>query len=170
MAKSAIMVMAAICLMSVVGTAYGFDKFFVEGKVYCDTCRIQFVSRVSEFLPGATVRLECKAAANESITYVKDAVTDGAGKYCIEVEGDHEEELCEVYLIDSPRMDCNEVKSEAANLETASRISLTHKNGIVSAVREANPLGFLKADPLSVCPQIFKELGLTANGTAITDN
>ncbi|KAL1292404.1 hypothetical protein HN51_060850 [Arachis hypogaea] len=166
MAKSTIMVIAALCLMSVVGSAYGYDKFFVEGKVYCDTCRIQFLTSVSEFLPGATVRLECKVAANETITYVKDVTTDAAGKYSIEVEGDHEEELCEVFLIDSPRQDCNEIKSEVANLETASRVSLTHKNGIVSAVREANPLGFLKAVPLAECPQIFKELGLNANGTA----
>lgn len=27
-------------------------EFFVQGQVYCDTCRAQFITKVSQFMPG----------------------------------------------------------------------------------------------------------------------
>ena len=42
---------------------------------------------------GATVRLECKESLTGKVTLAKEAVTDGAGKYAVElVEGDREDE------------------------------------------------------------------------------
>lgn len=159
MAKSAIMVVAALCLMSFVGSAYGLDKFFVEGKVYCDTCRIQFLTRVSDFLPDSIVRLECKKLEGGNVTYSKEAKTDASGSYKIEVDGDHEEEMCEVVLVKSGREDCAEIDRES-HLEQAARVSVTNKNGIISPIRSANPLGFLKKHRLPICSQVFRELGL----------
>lgn len=41
----------SLCLSSVLSSDAS-EHFFVEGKVYCDTCRVQFVTRVTEALPG----------------------------------------------------------------------------------------------------------------------
>lgn len=109
---------------------------------------------------GATVRVECRDNENaRNLTFSKEAVTDGNGSYKVEVDGDHEEELCEVKLVKSSRGDCAEVDSES-HLEQAARISITANNGIVSPIRAANPLGFLKKERLPACAQVFLELGL----------
>lgn len=55
---------------------------------------------------------------------------------------------------------CDELPREL-HLDSNARISLTDHNGIVSKYREANPLGFLKKEPLPECPTVFKELGLS---------
>ena len=101
------------------------------------------------------------------MTFSKDAVTDAKGEYSIEVDGDHEEELCEVMLVKSPKEDCSEISREYADLEQATRISLTTKNGIVSPVRQANPLGFLRKERLPICSEVFRELGLLDDGTMV---
>lgn len=28
------------------------QSFYVEGQVYCDTCRAQFINKLTEFMPG----------------------------------------------------------------------------------------------------------------------
>ncbi|XP_020236456.1 olee1-like protein [Cajanus cajan] len=157
MAKSTIVI--ALCFLSFVGLAYSQDRFFIEGKVYCDTCRTQFLTRVSEFMPGATVRVECKKIEGGEVIFSKEVVTDGSGSYKIAVDGDHQEEVCQIKLVKSSRADCGEVDN-SSYVEKAARISLTKNNGIVSPIRNANPLGFLVKDPLPVCNQIFQELGL----------
>lgn len=41
----------SFCL-SIVLSSEAAEHFFVEGRIYCDTCRVQFVTRVSEPLEG----------------------------------------------------------------------------------------------------------------------
>lgn len=113
---------------------------------------------------GATVRVECKENDGGNVTFSKEAVTDASGSYKVEVDGDHEEELCEVKLVRSPRPDCSEIDKEDY-LEQAARISITNNNGIVSNVRNANPLGFLKKERLPACAEVLKELGVQEDGT-----
>jgi len=53
----AIFVLALINFMSWVGISHAVqggkkNHFSVQGMVYCDTCRIQFVTRVSHVLEG----------------------------------------------------------------------------------------------------------------------
>ena len=47
---------SAVCLSSLAGVANAdaddFDSFQIQGSVYCDTCRVQFVTRLSQFLEG----------------------------------------------------------------------------------------------------------------------
>lgn len=54
MAKSfeAVALVAALCFVSLVGFAQCNDYLTVQGKVYCDTCRVQFETKVTEYLPG----------------------------------------------------------------------------------------------------------------------
>ncbi|KAM7255096.1 hypothetical protein ACFE04_020337 [Oxalis oulophora] len=166
MAKHIILLASAICFLSLVGCAYGAATFFVEGQVYCDTCRAQFVTRVSPFMKGAKVRLECKDREGGSLTYSADAVTDDKGVYRLKVEGDHEEELCEILLVKSSMPDCSEVNTDSF-VENGARISLAQNSGMVDPVRQANPLGFMRKEPLPECTQVLKELGITATGDLI---
>ncbi|QCD76850.1 Pollen allergen Ole e 1 family [Vigna unguiculata] len=168
MAKSSVIVLAsALCFLSFLGSTCAKDRFFVEGVVYCDTCRVQFLTKMSEFLEGAAVRVMCSQVDNaKNVTFNKETTTNAIGAYKMEVDGDHEEDTCEVILVKSPRADCNEVDKEA-HLQQAARISITKNNGIVSNIRQANPLGFLKKDRLPGCVELFKELGINEDGTPI---
>ncbi|RDX88751.1 hypothetical protein CR513_29611 [Mucuna pruriens] len=168
MAKSTIIIVAsALCFLSFLGSACAKERYFVEGTVYCDTCRVQFLTKLSETLEGATVRVECAQVDNsKNVTFSKEAVTDILGTYQVEVHGDHEEDTCEVTLLKSPRKDCSEVDRES-HLQQAARISITKNNGIVSPVRQANPLGFLKKERLPGCADLLKELGIKEDGTFI---
>ncbi|KAE9594505.1 hypothetical protein Lal_00001205 [Lupinus albus] len=164
MAKSTIFLASALCFLCFFGSAYCQDRFSVEGLVYCDTCRIQFITKLTEFLEGATVRVECKEENSEKVTFSKEALTDSSGSYKVEVDGDHEEEICEVKLVKSPRPDCAEIDKEF-HLEQSAKISITKNNGIVSDVRNANPLGFLRKKRLPACAEVLKDLGVHDDGT-----
>ncbi|GAU30278.1 hypothetical protein TSUD_384990 [Trifolium subterraneum] len=169
MAKSTIILVSALCFLSFLGSVYSHsDRFFVEGVVYCDTCRTQFITKLTEFMEGATVRVECKEE-NGTLTFTKDVVTGHGGNYKVEVDGDHEDEICQVILVKSPRPDCAEIDKDY-HLEQAARISITNNNGIVSPVRTTNPLGFLRKERLPGCADIFKELGINEDGTTADDD
>ncbi|KFK28529.1 hypothetical protein AALP_AA7G008600 [Arabis alpina] len=160
---------SAVCLSSLAGVAVAdaddFDRFQIQGSVYCDTCRVQFVTRLSKFLEGAKVKLECRSRTNGTITLTKEAVTDKTGSYKMEVTGDHEEEVCELVLVQSPDSGCSDVSKEAY-LRNAAKISLTANDGIVShETRIVNPLGFMVQTPLADCPAAFKELGIVPDVT-----
>jgi hypothetical protein len=104
----------------------------------------------------AKVRLECrKRDENGDLTYSIDGVTNKNGIYRLPVEGDHEEEICEVKTIKSTRSDCND---PMAGYEKA-RITLTNKNGLSSDARYANSLGFMKKEALPNCIDVLNELG-----------
>ncbi|KAL9257782.1 Pollen allergen Che a 1-like protein [Drosera capensis] len=138
------------------------DRFFVEGQVYCDTCRAEFVTRLTEFLEGAKVRLECRNITGGDLTYTVDAVTDSQGRYSIAVDGDYEDDICEILLLESPKKDCSEIPTDPYT-RMAAKIPLTSNNGVVDPTRNANPLGFMINKPLPECPEVFKELGLPYN-------
>ncbi|KAH0854904.1 hypothetical protein HID58_031387 [Brassica napus] len=165
MAKFFIVFLAsALCFTTLLhfaaADADDLDRFHIKGSVYCDTCRVQFMTRLSKVLEGAKVKLECKARENQTVTLTKEAVTDKDGKYEMVVMGDHEEEVCEIILVESPDAECGEVNNQEF-LRNAARISLTANDGIVSnEVRTINPLGFMRKTPLADCPQVFKELGI----------
>ncbi|XP_022150837.1 olee1-like protein [Momordica charantia] len=166
MGKSEMILVSALCLVSLLSAvSCEKDKFFVEGKVYCDTCRIQFFTKVSKFLEGATVKLECKDREGGSVTLSKEGVTDKTGKYSIEADGDHEEEVCEVALVKSTDPDCNE-KSEEGYGHKA-RVSITGNVGIIDPVRHANPLGFMKKEKLPECKEVLRELGFDDEGNPV---
>ncbi|TKY71833.1 Olee protein [Spatholobus suberectus] len=168
MAKSTIIILAsALCFLSFLGLTYAQEHYIVEGTVYCDTCRVQFLTKLSEPIGGATVRVECSQVDNsKNVTFNEEAMTDSSGLYRVEVEGDHEEDTCQVVLVKSPREDCSEIDQDTY-LQKAARISITKNNGIVSPVRQANPLGFLKAERLPGCADLLQELGINEDGTLV---
>ncbi|KAF8026360.1 hypothetical protein BT93_F2989 [Corymbia citriodora subsp. variegata] len=163
--KAFVFLALAVSFLSLLGAVYGDSRFFVEGKVYCDTCRTQFTTRVSQDMQGAKVRLECKNREGGDLTYSIEGVTDHAGTYRLPVDGEHEEEICEIVLVKSSQTGCDEVSNEAF-LRKSARISLTKNNGMATPVRQANPLGFLKKEALPECTDVLKELGMTKDGVA----
>ncbi|KAK9706777.1 hypothetical protein RND81_07G151100 [Saponaria officinalis] len=165
MAKSQTLFMvalAAICVLSLAGAARAApadNRFFVQGMVYCDTCRIQFMTRVSHMLEGATIKLECRNITAGTVTFSADAVTDKLGLYSVPVDGDHEDDICQINLVKSPKDECSEIPTDIYSQQSA-QISLTNNNGEATPVRNANPLGFMRKDPLAECPEVLKELDL----------
>ncbi|MBA0675990.1 hypothetical protein Goari_017500 [Gossypium aridum] len=111
----------------------------------------------------AKVHLECKNRTDERIVYSKDAVSDKLGMYSIPVEGDHEDELCEVRLIESPRNNCNEVMESWRK----ARVELTRRDGVTDLTRQTNNLGF-KIKPEDVdtkaCVKVLEEMGFVVDG------
>ncbi|CAI0557961.1 unnamed protein product [Linum tenue] len=154
---------SALCFLGLLGTANA-DSFTVEGKVYCDTCRTQFITKVTVFMPDAVVRLECKDREGGSITFSADAITDPHGVYHIPVQGDHEDEICEVFLVKSSRPGCDQIPKPEKNKEDSARVSITKNDGIVSGVRRVSPMGFLITKALPECPEVLRELGITPQG------
>ncbi|EOY28007.1 hypothetical protein QUC31_012799 [Theobroma cacao] len=163
--KAIFFLASALCFLSLLGIvdAQAPEQFFVEGKVYCDNCRAQFVTKISKYMAGAQVRLECRDREGGDITYSVDGETDESGTYHIKVEGDHEEEICEVSLVQSSDPECSEIDKENF-LRKSARISLTKYSGITSDSRLANPLGFMVKKPLPECTEVLRELGITADG------
>lgn len=158
---------SALCLLSLAAAdgkpedkSVSTGPFYVEGKVYCDTCRAQFVTRISSYMTGAKVRLECRDREGGKLTYSVDGQTNNAGTYVLTVEGNHEEEVCEIALIESSDPECSEINKDDY-LRKSARISLTTNNGITSPVRSANPLGFMKSNPLPECVEVLRELDVT---------
>ncbi|KAG9444027.1 hypothetical protein H6P81_015367 [Aristolochia fimbriata] len=158
MAKmSNVVLVASLCILVVAGSIQCADDVLdVEGKVYCDTCRAGFVTRISEYIEGAEVKIECHNRTTGILTANVGGRTDKTGSYFIQVKGDHQEDICEVELLKSPLADCNQLD----NGRIRARILLTKNNGIISDVRHANPLGFFKKEALPECPIVLKELGL----------
>ncbi|KAK4344577.1 hypothetical protein RND71_034753 [Anisodus tanguticus] len=156
MAK-AIVLLSALCIVALANFAHCHPEVFdVEGKVYCDTCRVQFETKLSQNLEGATVKLQCRNITTETETFSVEGVTDKDGKYKLTVEGDHQDDICEVTVVKSPREDCKETESgyEKARIECSENV------GMHNAVRYANPLFFMKAQAVEGCKEVLDELDL----------
>ncbi|PPD79689.1 hypothetical protein GOBAR_DD23379 [Gossypium barbadense] len=100
---------------------------------------------------------------DERIVYSKDAVSDKLGMYSIPVEDDHEDELCEVRLIESPRNNCNEMMESWRK----ARVGQTRRDGVTDLTRQTNNLGF-KIKPEDVdtkaCVKVLEEMGFVIDG------
>ena len=152
--QAVLLILAALCILKV---AYADNDFKVQGKVYCDTCLVGFETRLTESIKGADVTLECRDREGGNVTYTINGVTDENGVYTISADGDHEEEVCEVVLKESPRSDCNKKPLG----RTCGRVTITKNNGILSPIRYVNSLGFLINKPIDGCAKVIAELDLT---------
>ncbi|XP_066397163.1 major pollen allergen Lol p 11-like [Miscanthus floridulus] len=137
------------------------DDFFVDGSVYCDTCRAGFETNATTPIAGAKVRLECRhyMSASGAVERSAEGTTDAAGRYRIElVDNRGAEEVCSVVLVSSPVPGCaeKEVGRDRAQVELLTDAGA----GLATTVRRANPLGFLKNQPLPNCGQILNSYGL----------
>lgn len=104
-------------------------------------------------LPGAKVRVECRTRSTGTETCRFDGVTDKTGTYKILVADEHEHEICEAVLVESPDHGCKKV---VMGRERAP-VFLTRNNGIASETRYANALGFQKDEPLAFCASLMKQ-------------
>ncbi|KAG6588217.1 hypothetical protein SDJN03_16782, partial [Cucurbita argyrosperma subsp. sororia] len=162
----AIILLSALFFLSILHVSVSKkDHFVVEGKVYCDTCRIQFFTRVSKWMHGAKVKLVCREEEGGSETLAVEAETGKNGEYTIKVDGDHEEEVCEVNLVKSSDDDCAEVPTDGFGHRA--RVSITANDGITNPMRQANPLGFMKKETLPQCKEVLRELGFDEAGLPV---
>ncbi|KAL5836847.1 hypothetical protein ACOSQ3_014016 [Xanthoceras sorbifolium] len=155
---AALVATVALCLAAIVGVAHAEEKndsLIVEGKIYCDTCRVQFKTSLSESIEGAKVKLVCRDRESEETKLELEGVTDKSGGYSLKVEGDHAEEICEVHLISSPKEYCKEITTDL----NSARILLSTNDGVVEPIRRANALGFMKKEALDNCGDVLKDLG-----------
>ncbi|KAK8712273.1 hypothetical protein V6N13_147513 [Hibiscus sabdariffa] len=132
------------------------NVFTVVGHVYCDTCRVEFETKLSEPISGATVKLECNNRTDDTSTYQSPEITTGAkGEFRIHVTGDYEDSDCDVILMKSPREDCNEPTESWRK----ARVVITTKDGVTGNIRYANNLGFKRKEALPECKQVLTEMG-----------
>lgn len=110
---------------------------------------------------GATVRLECRNREQDTNLTLKgeEVTTDNTGTYHISVDGDYEDDICEVKLVKSSDPNCSEISVEKY-FKDAARISLAANSGIASDTRMANPLGFLKKEVNPECQQLLADMGI----------
>ncbi|XP_059282936.1 anther-specific protein LAT52-like [Lycium ferocissimum] len=156
MAK-AIVLLSALCLLAIANFAVAdFEIFDVEGKVFCDTCRLGFVTSLSDTIEGATVSLTCRDIETNNVTFTTEGKTDYIGKYTLTVEGDHENDICEVKLVNSPKEDCKQIVPELVN----NRIVCSKNVGMHNAVRFVNPLFFQKDKPIQGCRELVDQMEL----------
>ncbi|XP_010941451.1 pollen-specific protein C13 [Elaeis guineensis] len=156
----ALLVLASLCFISAligVADAVPTPSFSVTGRVYCDTCRAGFVHEFTEYLGGAKVRLECRDYVSGQVSHSGEALTDKYGYYTITMSDDHQEEICEVVLLDSPRYDCKEIPADHRD---RARVALTRNNGMSSEQRNVNAIGYLKDVPLPKCGPMLQRYAL----------
>ncbi|KAK6133515.1 hypothetical protein DH2020_009021 [Rehmannia glutinosa] len=153
----------ALCLLSFSGAAHAAaPQFIVEGAVFCEVCRTNFINKLSEPMPGATVRLECRGEEKGNLTYSLEGVTGIGGRYRLTVDGDHGDEQCEVTLVKSSRPDCQEIPNEGWAIKPSSKVIITTNSGFHDDIRHANPLGFTKKQALPKCVEFLKELDINS--------
>ncbi|KAK1382181.1 Major pollen allergen Ole e 1 [Heracleum sosnowskyi] len=118
------------------------------------------MNKLSSFLKGATVRLECRNLEQDTIlTFKGEATTDATGTYHISADGDYEDDICEVKLVKSPDPDCSDV-SDKKHAKDAARVSLATNSGMASDVRMANPIGFMRKVANPECDQLLAQMGI----------
>ena len=153
-------VVVSVMMLMVIGGCCADNCFFVEGEVYCDTCRAGFVTNVTTPIQGAKVRLECRHFMTKAGTVERSAegLTDAVGSYKIELKDNRgSEEVCAVRLISSPVPGCGEIEKG----RDSAPAMLVAGAGLATKVRRASLLGFLKSEPLPNCGKILSDLALS---------
>ncbi|KAH6795756.1 hypothetical protein C2S51_036742 [Perilla frutescens var. frutescens] len=107
---------------------------------------------------GATVRLECRDLETKAVTYAVEGLTCAGGHYSLEVNGDHENDNCEVSVVKSPRNDCSVPMGDLQK----SRVVCTANSGIRAAARYANPIGFMTGAADPQCAPMLFNMGIIA--------
>ncbi|KAL3503130.1 hypothetical protein ACH5RR_037579 [Cinchona calisaya] len=114
MAKD-VAIVSALCFLALASIAQGQDLnkiqddvnnakvFTVTSNVYCDPCRVEFLTSISTPLKGVMVELACRGRNSIlKVTTQAQTETDADGNYVLNIAGDQEEEICEVAALMSP--------------------------------------------------------------------
>ncbi|PKU66921.1 Pollen-specific protein C13 [Dendrobium catenatum] len=150
-----IVFIVALCLFSSIALVASANSpvFSVVGRVYCDNCHAGFETNITEYITGATIKVECTHFATGNIEHTSYGVTDSTGNYKIEVADDHEEEICEVVLVESPLENCNKINDG----RDRAQVVLSTNTGMSNNARFANSLAFLKDEPLPMCEKFLRD-------------
>ncbi|AQK94021.1 Pollen allergen Phl p 11 [Zea mays] len=147
---------ALVLVATAIAAAPGVG-FVVTGRIYCDNCRAGFETNVSHAIQGATVEMECRHFESQQVHDKAEATTGPGGWYRMEISGDHQDEICDVRLLKSPEADCAEIDHSRDRC----RVPLTRNDGIKqSGVRYANPIAFLRKEPLPNCGELLRAYDL----------
>ncbi|WVZ72925.1 hypothetical protein U9M48_021307 [Paspalum notatum var. saurae] len=151
-ATAAAVLLVAAALAGVASAEQG-GGFVVTGRVYCDPCRAGFETKASKNVEGATVEIVCRPFGGSKETLKAEATTDVGGWYKLEIDQDHQSEICEVVLAKSPDPECSEIEE----FRDRARVPLTCNNGMKQqGVRYANPIAFFRKDPLKDCGALLQ--------------
>ncbi|KAJ3701517.1 hypothetical protein LUZ61_005222 [Rhynchospora tenuis] len=104
------------------------------------------------FCIGGKVKLECRHFDHGKIEHTVEGVTDNNGAYSLVLADNHENEICEVVLVESAIKDCAEINPG----RDRARVMLSNDIGIPANIRYANSLGFFEDVPLDVCKDVVK--------------
>ncbi|MQM22648.1 hypothetical protein Taro_055703 [Colocasia esculenta] len=85
-----------------------------------------------------------------------DGVTDSKGKYKIKVDGEHDDEICELVLVSSSES----MSAMPLTDRDRSCVVLSHANGVISNKHIANNLGFRRVAAMDGCSEIMREYQL----------
>ncbi|KAL1225736.1 Protein DOWNSTREAM OF FLC [Cardamine amara subsp. amara] len=153
MAKSFVPLTVVLCvsILPLAAMAVG-TPFYIEGSVYCDTCRFGFETIATRYISGAKVRIVCKDRVTLKPEVVGKAVTGPKGKYRVRVTGDRQDQQCLAELVHSPIPGCR-VADPGRSTAT---VILTRSNGAASTRHFANAMGFLRDRPLRGCAALRK--------------
>ncbi|CAN4084203.1 unnamed protein product [Withania somnifera] len=148
-----ILIASAICLLSLLGNTRAIEEaadsyqFILEGMVFCDLCRSEFKTNLSEPIAYARVGMQCRDAETERVGITMTASTNSIGYYHMPIKGDHENEISRDVF-----------DQHEGHARKSSRVTLTNKNGIAGKYRESNALFFLTKNVAPECEQEFKEM------------
>lgn len=106
---------------------------------------------------GVKVGLECYNETTKKVTFKTETQSDQNGTYKIKVPGDHDEDICEVTLLESRDPKCKEVIPGSIRSD---RVPLTIKNGVYGFTRFANILSFATKEALPDCTKVLLEMGV----------
>lgn len=98
------------------------------------------------------MKVECRERTTAKLTYSAQGVSDETGTYNIPVSNDHQNDICEALIMESPENECSQVIKGRERAQ----VVLTHNDGIPSIKRFANNMGFQTYTPMSGCSQLMK--------------
>ncbi|KAG6397469.1 hypothetical protein SASPL_143636 [Salvia splendens] len=153
MARFLLIFVAACFVPAMANARFVSEAFHLQGSVYCDTCRCGYETDATEYMAGATIRIECRGKDSDKITFTTEAVTGPDGRWSVDVTSDLGDDTCDAVLVKSANPEC---ATPNAGRDRA-RVILTRNNGMTSNIRYANNMGFLKRTPLANCAQILQK-------------
>ncbi|EMS67079.1 hypothetical protein TRIUR3_25214 [Triticum urartu] len=101
--------------------------------------------------------MDCRPFGGGESKLKAEATTDNKGWYKIEIDQDHQDEICEVVLTKSPDASCAEIEE----FRDRARVPLTSNNGMKQqGTRFANPIAFFPKEPRKECGGILQAYDL----------
>ncbi|KAD7479459.1 hypothetical protein E3N88_02595 [Mikania micrantha] len=157
-----------LCFTLALNDATEASEAVLVGTVYCDTCLHQQFSRLSHFISGATVTVECGGSDGGKPRFQEEVKTDGKGEFRVKLPfsaGTHVDEikLCSVKLVSSNEPDCALAVVSTATSSSIRVKAKTPENHVFSS-------GFFTFQPLEQPKRCRWESHENSNDEAIASS